>query len=74
MLLQSPDGKRSTLAEFLHTYLNRKFGLEQLVVEWGYNLHDALQRYSHDENLGLFWGVLTGEVGWSQNMYMLYPL
>ncbi|XP_064611191.1 translin-associated factor X-interacting protein 1-like isoform X2 [Liolophura sinensis] len=59
---ESPDGKRSSLAEFLYTYLTRKFGLEQMVVEWGYNLHDALQRYSHDESLGLFWGVLTGEV------------
>ncbi|KAK7483032.1 hypothetical protein BaRGS_00025695 [Batillaria attramentaria] len=55
------DGTRENMAEFLHTYLTRRFALEQMVVEWGYNLHDACQRYSHDPNIGLFWKVLSEE-------------
>ena len=50
------------MGDFLYTYLQRRFGLDQMIVEWGYNLHDACQRYAHDENIGLFSGVLTEEV------------
>ncbi|XP_048254732.1 translin-associated factor X-interacting protein 1-like [Haliotis rufescens] len=59
---QKTDGKRENMAEFLHMYLQRRFSLDTMVMEWGYNLHDALQRYANDDNIGLFWGVLTGEV------------
>ncbi len=59
---QRTDGERENLADFLYTYLTRRFGLEQMVVEWAYNMHDAAQRYSHDEHIGLFWGILTGDV------------
>jgi len=51
------------MADFMYTYLERRFGLEQMITEWGYNLHDACQRYAHDEHIGLFSGVLTEEVG-----------
>lgn len=50
------------MGDFLYTYLQRRFGLEQMIVEWGYNLHDACQRYAADEHIGLFSGVLTEEV------------
>ena len=50
------------MGDFLYTYLQRRFDLDQMIVEWGYNLHDACQRYAHDENIGLFSGVLTEEV------------
>ncbi|XP_052229726.1 translin-associated factor X-interacting protein 1-like isoform X2 [Dreissena polymorpha] len=56
------DGVRDKMGNFLYTYLQRRFGLEQMIVEWGYNLHDACQRYSHDEHIGLFSGVLTEEI------------
>ena len=61
-LVQRSDGTREPMADFLYSYLKRRFALEQMVVEWGYNLHDACQRYSHDENIGLFWRVLNGDV------------
>ena len=32
------------------------------MVEWGYNLHDAVHRYAHDEKIGLFCAVLNGKV------------
>ncbi|KAL4234843.1 Translin-associated factor X-interacting protein 1 [Mactra antiquata] len=56
------DGIRDKMADFLYTYLQRRFGLEQMIIEWGYNLHDACQRYTHDEHVGMFSGVLTGEI------------
>ncbi|KAJ8302492.1 hypothetical protein KUTeg_018888 [Tegillarca granosa] len=57
------DGVRDSMADFLYTYLTRRFAFsEQVALEWGYNLHDACQRYSHDEHIGLFWGVLENEI------------
>lgn len=60
--LQKTDGIRDTMADFLYTYLQRRFGLDQMIIEWGYNLHDACHRYASDEHIGLFSGVLTEEV------------
>lgn len=62
LLIQKADGVRDKMADFLYTYLQRRFGLEQMIIEWGYNLHDACQRYAHDEHVGIFSGVLTEEV------------
>ncbi|KAK3586266.1 hypothetical protein CHS0354_006958 [Potamilus streckersoni] len=59
---EKSDGERESLSDFLYTYLKRRFGLEQMIMEWGYNLHDACQRYSHDEHIGLFWGALSEEI------------
>ncbi|KAK3085940.1 hypothetical protein FSP39_011055 [Pinctada imbricata] len=56
------DGVRDVMGDFLDEYLHRRFAMEQMRVEWGYNLHDACQRYSHDESIGQFWGVLEGNV------------
>ncbi|ELT95990.1 hypothetical protein CAPTEDRAFT_174103 [Capitella teleta] len=53
------DGKRENLADYLAEYLQQKFPLQQMSVEWAYNLQDACQRYAHDENIGLFWNVLS---------------
>ncbi|CAG5134361.1 unnamed protein product [Candidula unifasciata] len=55
------DGSRQNMGEFLAEYLKSRFPLEQIVLEWGYNLHDACQRYANDEIIGLFWSVLNGE-------------
>ncbi|CAL1533624.1 unnamed protein product [Lymnaea stagnalis] len=55
------DGTRQNMGEFLFEYLRARFPLEQIVVEWGYNLHDACQRYAHDDVIGLFGKVLNGE-------------
>ena len=57
-IAQDPDAAdKDTMSEFLYKYLQRRFGIEQMIVEWGYNLHDACQRYSHDETINLFWSV-----------------
>ncbi|KAH9502680.1 Translin-associated factor X-interacting protein 1 [Bulinus truncatus] len=55
------DGVRQNMGEFLFEYLKTRFPLEQIVIEWGYNLHDACQRFAHDDVIGLFGRVLNGE-------------
>ena len=34
-----------------------------MVIEWGYNVHDALLRYDYDSNVSMFGAILKGEVG-----------
>ena len=62
LFLQKPDGEREDLGEFLYQYLNRRFGVENMIIEWGYNLYDACGRYTHDPRVGLFYGILQKEV------------
>ena len=50
------------MGEFLYQYLNRRFGVENMIIEWGYNLYDACGRYAHDPRVGLFYGILQKEV------------
>lgn len=61
-LLQKASGEREELGEFLYTYLQRRFGVENMIVEWGYNLQDACARYSHDPRIALFSSILQKEV------------
>lgn len=56
------DGVRDKMQDFLYEYLSRRFSMEQMRIEWGYNLEDACTRYAHDEMIGLFQGVLSGEI------------
>jgi len=62
LLEQKTDGIRDSMADYLDLYLDRRFPMPQMKIEWGYNLQDALERYSHDDIIGLFWGVLTVNV------------
>ena len=62
LFLQKPDGEREDLGEFLYQYLNRRFGVENMIIEWGYNLFDACGRYTHDPRISLFYGILQKEV------------
>ncbi|XP_067930159.1 translin-associated factor X-interacting protein 1-like [Watersipora subatra] len=54
--------RRVTMPEFLVQYLETQFPLHQMVVEWCYNIHDSCQRYSHDDRIGLFLGILTEDI------------
>ncbi|KAK3746382.1 hypothetical protein QZH41_018214, partial [Actinostola sp. cb2023] len=59
---EKPTNEHEELGEFLYMYLQRRFGVENMIVEWGYNLHDACNRYSHDPRIGLFYRILQNEV------------
>lgn len=63
MIIQHTDGRREKMPDYMHIYLRETFGLEEMAVEWAYNLRHSLQRFAtHDERIGLFWNVLSGEV------------
>ncbi len=60
--VQITDPEYESLSSFLHSYLERRFGAENLTFEWAYNLQDACVRYQHDPRIGLFYGILSDEV------------
>lgn len=71
--LQKPP-EREDLGEFLYVYLQRRFGVENMIIEWGYNLYDACNRYNHDPRIGLFYGILQKEVWGKELQEMLIAL
>ena len=54
---------RDTMPDFFYKYLKNRFPAESMVIEWGYNVHDALLRYDYDTNFAMFGAILKGEVG-----------
>jgi len=54
--------KRSTLEEFLFLYLQKRFGLQAMIAEWGYNLLEALYKYRHDADEEIFLFVLRNKM------------
>ncbi|CAB3982888.1 Hypothetical predicted protein [Paramuricea clavata] len=60
--IETTDPEYEPLSSFLHSYLERRFGAESMTFEWAYNLQDACVRYQHDPRIGLFHGILSGEV------------
>ena len=57
-----PMNERTSMPDFLHAYLTKRFGVESMVIEWGYNLQDAVTRFNFDARLKLYGGILNGEV------------
>lgn len=51
------------MPDFFYKYLKNRFPTESMVIEWGYNVHDALLRYDYDSNFAMFSDILKGEVG-----------
>ncbi|CAH1779147.1 unnamed protein product [Owenia fusiformis] len=59
---EKTDGKREKMDDFMYIYLQRRFALEQMIIEWGYNLLDSCERFAEaDPNIGLFYKVLVGK-------------
>ncbi|KAI8816436.1 uncharacterized protein EV422DRAFT_293783 [Fimicolochytrium jonesii] len=54
---------RSTLADFLYAYLKKRFGSQDIVAEFGYNIHEACKkhRFQSVECL-LFYDILTEQL------------
>eukprot|EP00002_Diphylleia_rotans_P008333 TRINITY_DN1811_c0_g1_i3.p1 TRINITY_DN1811_c0_g1~~TRINITY_DN1811_c0_g1_i3.p1 ORF type:complete len:396 (-),score=89.85 TRINITY_DN1811_c0_g1_i3:186-1373(-) len=49
--------------EFMFQELQKRFGIQSMIAEWGYSMHDALRRYAHDPDSDLFSKILEGEIG-----------
>ncbi|KND01399.1 uncharacterized protein SPPG_03209 [Spizellomyces punctatus DAOM BR117] len=53
-------GNRSSLADFLYAYLKKRFGTQEAVAEWGYNIHEACKKHQFQSvECQLFYNVLT---------------
>ncbi|QDZ19956.1 translin-associated factor X-interacting domain-containing protein [Chloropicon primus] len=59
--------RKESLAEHVFWYLKNKFGIHQTIVENGYNLFYALQKYQDDPDIELFQSVLNGQA--SEDVY-----
>lgn len=58
---ESTDGRRYKMSDFMYDYLRQTFGLEEMAIEWAYNLQQSIQRFSNtDDRIQLFWNVLRG--------------
>jgi len=53
---------RSTLEDFMYIYLQKRFGLQAMIAEWGYNLLEALYKYRHDADEEIFLYVLRNKM------------
>lgn len=52
----------STLEEFLHLYLKKRFGAQDIVAEWGYNIHEGCRKNAFQSSeCQLFFNILSGE-------------
>lgn len=59
--------RKESLADHVFYYLKNKFGIHQTIVENGYNLFYALQKYQDDPDIELFQSVLNGQA--SEDVY-----
>lgn len=55
------------MREYLFHHLKGKFGIQATIVEWGYNLHFALERYLDDPDVHMFHAVLHAKI--SEDIY-----
>ena len=54
---------RETMEQYMYTYLNQRYGLKQLIIEWAGAIIGAIQRFSkEDADVCLFGKVLRNEV------------
>ncbi|TPX62288.1 hypothetical protein PhCBS80983_g00512 [Powellomyces hirtus] len=52
--------QRSTLADFLYAYLKKRFGTQEIIAEFGYNIHEACKKHQFQSvECLLFFNILT---------------
>jgi hypothetical protein len=62
-LMYEAKNPQITLSEFLFLYLKKRFGNQDLICEWGYNLTDALQKHRDSSvDCRLFHDVLNDKM------------
>ena len=55
---------RETMEQFMYTYLNQKYGLKSLIVEWAASIINAVKTYlREDHEVTLFAKILKNECG-----------
>ena len=62
---KSDDNKlpRETLEQHMYTYLNQKYGLKQIIIEWASNIINGIKIFSsEDSEIFLFGKILRNEI------------
>ena len=53
---------KETLEQYMYTYLNQKYGLKSLIVEWAASIINAVKTYIKEEHdVALFAKILKNE-------------
>lgn len=53
---------RETMEQYMYTYLNQRYGLKNLIIEWAASIINAIKKYSKlDHTVGLFGKILRNE-------------
>jgi Translin-associated factor X-interacting N-terminus len=74
---RNEDTKKMKIGDFLYQYLKKRFGIQSMIAEWGYNILDAAQRYRYDGDCDLFLRIVNGELPeevYTNQMMMLETL
>ena len=54
---------RETMEQFMYTYLNQRYGLKQLIIDWASSIISGIKRFSRDDaDVCLFGKVLRNEI------------
>lgn len=61
--LSTEENFSVNMEDFFYMFLQKRYGIHTTIVEWGYNMLAALERYKYDADCELFLKVLNGEVG-----------
>merc|ERR1712233_281726 len=59
--------EKMTLKDYLYDYFKTEYGIQSRVVETGYSMLSALERYRYDADCELFLTILNGEL--SEDVY-----
>jgi len=69
--IQNKQAKQ-TMEEFMYTYLNQKYGLKNMVIEWATNIINGIRTFSaEDTEISLFGKILQNEL--EENCQLLIP-
>ena len=49
---------KETLEEYMYTYLNKKYGLKKLILEWARNKINGIKYYSKKDSFVLLFGKI----------------
>lgn len=50
------------MEQYMYTYLNQRYGLKNLIIEWAASIINAIKKYSKlDHTVGLFGKILRNE-------------
>ena len=66
-ILKEKNQRQSTLIEFTHVFIKKRYGIAGAVAEMAYSFVWALDKYAYDADCELFLKILTGEL--SEEVY-----